>query len=214
LKKKQILFGSIGLICLVVLAGAIYIISKDNIPAVAAEKNNGQMFTSVDIVDQVSNVVTLSPTTIPDKPYIAEIEEVINSKPVGGNDTTPEVIEAPVEDIKVDPVDVSQDDSANVDLKEDTKDNDTEDKNEEITKNTTKEEPSIPKESKKEERVIVDESPKTVKEDKVKEYEGGEKTGDGNSFMDLIPDIDPKDDYNADSDGDVDASGIEVGTWN
>lgn len=188
--RKSIIIGSLAVLLIVIAVAVTY---KIVLTKPAGEAGGGIY---ADNRDNIKPIEVVTPTPVEDKPiYVMDVDEVLNSQPVV---TTVTPVPDEAAEQKADVPEKIEDQDVVVDDPDKPANQD-----EEVAKPVQKEE----------KKVVVDESPKTIKEKNVKEYKGGEKAGSGNSFMDLIPDNDPADDNKAEN-GDVDASGIEVGTWN
>jgi len=191
--KKALVVGSLAVLLIMIAVAVTY--------KTVFVKPEGAIYADSGYDIKPGEVVT--PTPIEDKPiYVMDVEEILNTKPVVTTvtpvpgevtDQADQAADVPEEDADQDVVVEKQDNAADQD-----------------TGDGKVIEP-VKKESKEEKKVVIDESPKTVKEKNVNEYKGGEKTETGKSFMDQMPDNAPS---GPDENGDVPASGIEVGTWN
>jgi hypothetical protein len=188
--KKTLVVGSLAVLLIIIAVAVTY--------KTVFVKPEGAIY--ADSGYDIKPVEVVTPTPIEDKPiYVMDVDEILNTKPVVTTVTpVPEEVavqadqtaDVPDQDVVVDKLDNAAD--------QDTGDD--------------KVIEPVKKESKEEKKVVIDESPKTIKEKNVNEYKGGEKTETGNDFMDQIPDKMPE--SGPEIDGDVPASGIEVGTWN
>ena len=182
--KRAFIFGTLAVLLIVIAVAVTY--------KLVNVKPEGETPGTVyaDNRNDVKPIEVVTPAPSEDKQiFVMDVEEVLDAQPIV-TDVTPvpdEVVEVlePVEEKDI------------VDNQE------TEEVKDDEPKKT---------ESKKEKKVVIDESPKTIKEKNVNEYKGGEKTGTGNSFMDQMPDNPPSGKEEVDSS--IEPSGVAVGTWN
>jgi hypothetical protein len=196
--KKALVVGSLAALLIMITVAVTY--------KTEFAKPEGAVY--ADSGYDIKPIVEVTPTPIEDKPiYVMDVEEILNTKPVV---TTvipvPEEVAVQADQITDVPEEVTDKDVA-VEKQDNAADQDT---------NDGKAIEPVKKESKEEKKVVIDESPKTVKEKNVNEYKGGEKTGSGNTLQDAFPSFDfsAKEPEGEDVNGDVPASGVAVGTWN
>jgi hypothetical protein len=205
-----------------VLAGTVifYIGFKEARERKIQEPVNSKVLTEVDEEKSLKVVANEKDVQQVD---MTDIDEIINSKAIISediNDIDDDPYTGPGTDVAIDEepegnttnseVEVSDQGSETDELKADTSD-DKKDKSDKAVAADQKKSDSKNSTKKDEKVKIVDESPKTVVDEKVNEYKGGEKSSTGNSFMDSMPKQTPVD---VDVDGDIPAGGGEVGTWN
>jgi hypothetical protein len=208
-----------------VLAGTVifYIGFKEAREHKVQEPVNSKVLTEVDEEKSLKVVANEKDVLQVD---MTDIDEIINSKAITGDDikdisdepylspgTDAAKVEEQEENMTGTEEEISDQGSGSGELNADTSD-DKKDKSDKSVAADQKKSDSkkTSNGTKKDEKVkIVDESPKTIVDEKVNEYKGGEKSSTGNSFMDSMPKQTPVD---FDVDGDIPAGGGEVGTWN
>jgi hypothetical protein len=213
LKNKKFYVATGIVLMMVVVVFFTYKLNKSNkddqveVAAETIQKSANDERVAVTPTIVVVAETTPTPSVVeneaPDPVFVADASEVINSKPVttdkedqvaDDKDITP----TPVAKKKVDTQSTDKKSSGNSDQSKSTSD----------SKKTTS------KSSKKEVKVI-DESKDTIKDETVKEYKGGEKTGSGKSLKDIPGWTDNKEpEGKAEKIDDKINDSKPVGTWN